>query len=165
MERYPSVKSGRFHIQTSRGCPHRCGFCYNGLFNKNKWRAKRAERVLDEIEYVLEKFPQVKIIDPIDDNFFVDEERVKQICNGILDRGNLTFNGEPIADLTTCQLMTRGSLNFWRSQDVLSLILEANRVQSICKSSSAKTLQRSKCCSRLRILSAGRRQLSLMFHG
>lgn len=86
MERYPSVKSGRFHIQTSRGCPHRCGFCYNGLFNKNKWRAKRAERVLDEIEYVLEKFPQVKIIDPIDDNFFVDEERVKQICNGILER-------------------------------------------------------------------------------
>ena len=85
MERYPSVKSGRFHIQTSRGCPHRCGFCYNGLFNKNKWRAKSAERVLDEIEYILEKFPQVKIIDPIDDNFFVDEERVKEICNGILD--------------------------------------------------------------------------------
>ena len=82
MKRYPSVKSGRFHIQTSRGCPHRCGFCYNSLFNKNKWRAKSAERVLDEIEYILEKFPQVKIIDPIDDNFFVDEDRVKQICNG-----------------------------------------------------------------------------------
>ncbi len=86
MKRYPSVKSGRFHIQTSRGCPHRCGFCYNSLFNKNKWRAKSAERVLDEIEYILVKFPQVKIIDPIDDNFFVDEDRVKQICNGILDR-------------------------------------------------------------------------------
>jgi radical SAM superfamily enzyme YgiQ (UPF0313 family) len=86
MKRYPSVKSGRFHMQTSRGCPHRCGFCYNSLFNKNKWRAKSAERVLDEIEYILVKFPQVKIIDPIDDNFFVDEDRVKKICNGILDR-------------------------------------------------------------------------------
>ena len=58
MDRYPSVKSGRFHIQTSRGCPHRCGFCYNSLFNKNKWRGKSAKRVLDEIEYILNKFPK-----------------------------------------------------------------------------------------------------------
>jgi anaerobic magnesium-protoporphyrin IX monomethyl ester cyclase len=46
MDRYPSFKSGRFHIQTSRGCPHRCGFCYNSIFNKNRWRGKSAKRVL-----------------------------------------------------------------------------------------------------------------------
>ena len=86
MDRYPSVKSGRFHIQTSRGCPHRCGFCYNSYFNKNKWRGKSAKRVLDEVEYIQKKFPQVKIIDPIDDNVFVDKKRVEEICQGILDR-------------------------------------------------------------------------------
>jgi anaerobic magnesium-protoporphyrin IX monomethyl ester cyclase len=86
MDRYPSVRSGRFHIQTSRGCPHRCGFCYNSYFNKNKWRAKSAKRVLDEIEYILAKFPNVKIIDPIDDNVFVDKDRVEEICRGILER-------------------------------------------------------------------------------
>jgi radical SAM superfamily enzyme YgiQ (UPF0313 family) len=86
MDNYPSVRSGRFHIQTSRGCPHRCGFCYNSLFNKNKWRAKSAQRVLDEIEYILNKFPHVKIIDPIDDNVFVDKKRVEEICLGLLDR-------------------------------------------------------------------------------
>ena len=86
MDRYPSVKSGRFHIQTSRGCPHRCGFCYNSYFNKNKWRGKSAKRVLDEVEYILKKFPHVKIIDPIDDNVFVDKKRVEEICQGILDR-------------------------------------------------------------------------------
>ena len=86
MERYPSVKSGRFHIQTSRGCPHRCGFCYNTQFNKKRWRAKSANRVLDEIEYILNRFPNVKIIDPIDDNVFVDQQRVREICQGILDR-------------------------------------------------------------------------------
>jgi radical SAM superfamily enzyme YgiQ (UPF0313 family) len=86
MDRYPAVKSGRFHIQTSRGCPHRCGFCYNVYFNMNKWRAKSANRVLDEIEYVLAKFPQVKIIDPVDDNFFVDKKRVEEICEGIISR-------------------------------------------------------------------------------
>ncbi len=86
MDRYPMVKSGRFHVQTSRGCPHRCGFCYNIYFNKNKWRAKSAKRVLDEIEYILKKFPQVKIIDPVDDNFFVDKKRVEEICRGIISR-------------------------------------------------------------------------------
>ena len=86
LERYPSFKSGRFHIQTSRGCPHRCGFCYNSVFNKNKWRGKSAKRVLDEIEYITKKYPSIKIIDPIDDNVFVDEYRVKEICQGLLDR-------------------------------------------------------------------------------
>jgi anaerobic magnesium-protoporphyrin IX monomethyl ester cyclase len=86
MDKYPSVKSGRFHIQTSRGCPHRCGFCYNSYFNKNKWRAKSAKRVLDEIEYVVNRFPDVTIIDPIDDNVFVDKRRVEEICRGLLER-------------------------------------------------------------------------------
>ncbi len=43
MDKYPSLKSGRFHIQTSRGCPHRCGFCYNTNFNKNRWRGKSCQ--------------------------------------------------------------------------------------------------------------------------
>ena len=84
MDRYPSVRSGRFHIQTSRGCPHRCGFCYNSYFNKNKWRGKSAKRVLDEVEYILKNFPYVKIIDPIDDNVFVDKKRVEEICHGLI---------------------------------------------------------------------------------
>ncbi len=36
---------------------------------------------------MLEKFPNVKIIDPIDDNFFVDTRRVEDICRGIIERG------------------------------------------------------------------------------
>ncbi len=87
MDKYPAVKSGRIHIQTSRGCPHRCGFCYNTIFNKRAWRGKSANRVLDEIEYLLKKFPNAKIVDPIDDNVFVDKKRVEDICNGILARG------------------------------------------------------------------------------
>ncbi len=84
LDRYPSFRSGRFHVQTSRGCPHRCGFCYNSVFNKRRWRGKKVERVLNEIKFVTKKFPHVRCIDFIDDNFFVDEDRVEGICNGIL---------------------------------------------------------------------------------
>jgi anaerobic magnesium-protoporphyrin IX monomethyl ester cyclase len=86
MDKYPSFKSGRFHIQTSRGCPHRCGFCYNTNFNKKRWRGKSAKHVLDEIEFIVKRYPHIKIIDPIDDNVFVDEYRVKEICQGLVDR-------------------------------------------------------------------------------
>jgi anaerobic magnesium-protoporphyrin IX monomethyl ester cyclase len=86
VDKYPSLRSGRFHIQTSRGCPHRCGFCYNTNFNKRKWRGKSAKRVVDEIDYALKMFPNIKIIDPIDDNFFVDKQRVEDICHEMLNR-------------------------------------------------------------------------------
>ena len=86
VEKYPSIRSGRFHIQTSRGCPHRCGFCYNSIFNKRSWRCKSIERVLDEFELVLEKHPNTKCLDIIDDNYFVDQARVEAICRGMLER-------------------------------------------------------------------------------
>jgi anaerobic magnesium-protoporphyrin IX monomethyl ester cyclase len=86
LDKYPTLKAGRFHIQTSRGCPNKCGFCYNTVYNKRIWRGKSARRVVDEIEYILGKFPYVKIIDPIDDNFFVNQKRVVDICQEILNR-------------------------------------------------------------------------------
>ncbi|MGO8683217.1 MAG: B12-binding domain-containing radical SAM protein [Thermoleophilia bacterium] len=87
LDKYPTLQAGRFHIQTSRGCPHRCGFCYNTIFNQRAWRGKSPARVVDEMESVLARFPHVKIIDPVDDNFFVDKKRVQGICQEILARG------------------------------------------------------------------------------
>ncbi len=87
LNEYPTLQAGRFHIQTSRGCPHRCGFCYNSIFNKKAWRAKSAKRVVDEMSYIMHEFPHVKIIDPVDDNFFVDQQRVADICSGLINCG------------------------------------------------------------------------------
>ena len=87
MKKYPSVKAGRFHIQTSRGCPHRCGFCYNSVFNNSCWRGRSPHRVLNEIEYILMMYPETKCIDIIDDNFFVEQSRVRDICKEVIERG------------------------------------------------------------------------------
>ena len=56
------------------------------VYNKRTWRGKSALRVVDEIAYALEKFPHTRIVDPIDDNFFVDQKRVMDICQEILRR-------------------------------------------------------------------------------
>lgn len=80
--------------QTSRGCPHMCAFCINAVTNNRHYRAKSARKVLDEVEALAAKYSltHLKIID---DLFFVDMERVWQICQGLLDRRlPLTWDAE-----------------------------------------------------------------------
>lgn len=83
MDRY--IKSP-FPVHTSRGCPFRCGFCYNVAFGKRKWRCKSSERVVDEVEYVVNKFGMRHISFTWEDEFFISRRRVEEVCRGLLDR-------------------------------------------------------------------------------
>jgi radical SAM superfamily enzyme YgiQ (UPF0313 family) len=49
------------------------------------WRARSAENVFFEIEYLIKRF-NVRNFYFVDDNFSLDLERAKDICRGILDR-------------------------------------------------------------------------------
>jgi len=71
------------HIQSSRGCPHDCGFCYNLNFNKSSYRYKTPKRFINEIKHVIKTFG-VKRIQFDEDNFFVNKERAKKICEEII---------------------------------------------------------------------------------
>jgi len=46
-------------ISTSRGCPFLCYFCYNTIFNHNRWRAHSANWIIMEMKKFIEKY-QVK---------------------------------------------------------------------------------------------------------
>ena len=70
--------------QTSRGCPYNCGFCCSATIRKRKWRAMSAENALEKIIGEVRKFN----LDSVwirDDNFFIDEERIRDICQGMID--------------------------------------------------------------------------------
>ena len=80
-------------IVTSRGCPHGCTFCYEwsehdprALKHFNKWRAKSAKRVVDEVELLEKKFG-VKVIVIQEDNFNVNGKRAREFCEEKLKRG------------------------------------------------------------------------------
>lgn len=70
-------------LMTSRGCPFRCAFCYNTVYYKNMWRGMSAEKTIERIKYVTEKFG-VKNIYFQDDNFCANVERFKKIVELIL---------------------------------------------------------------------------------
>jgi radical SAM superfamily enzyme YgiQ (UPF0313 family) len=76
---------------TSRGCPYNCTFCHNS-FKNLKYRFHSAKRVVDEIEYLI-KNHNIHALFFIEDNFFVNKERVKEVCNLMIDRGIKIFWG------------------------------------------------------------------------
>jgi len=79
-----SGKKGRdLSVYSSRGCPHRCAFCYNQGYNKRKWRGQSAERLFADIKKLIKKY-QLTAISIQDDEFFTDFERVKKFCRLIL---------------------------------------------------------------------------------
>jgi len=88
---YDLLEMGRYNLaefplNTSRGCPFNCIFCYNQTFNKWTYSMKDAEAVVDEMEYVAKNFPGVETIAFSDDNFFLDKARVEKICGEIMRR-------------------------------------------------------------------------------
>jgi radical SAM superfamily enzyme YgiQ (UPF0313 family) len=80
-------------IVTSRGCTHGCTFCYEwsehdprGIKNFNRWRAKSAKRVVDEVELLEKKFG-TKVMVIQEDNFNINGRRVREFCEEKIKRG------------------------------------------------------------------------------
>lgn len=80
--------------QSSRGCPHRCAFCINTVTNNNRYRPMSARKVIEEVRSLIEKYglTHLRIID---DNFFVDCGRVRDICQGFIEgKFNISWDAE-----------------------------------------------------------------------
>ncbi len=66
-------------IETSRGCPFSCAFCYNKVFNKRIWRAKNAEKTFELMMFLYENY-NINSILIIDDSFFISVPRVNKLA-------------------------------------------------------------------------------------
>jgi len=76
-------KIKRFLLETSRGCPNKCIYCNSNFLDKSCWRTKNIKKVIEEIKYVQDNFKDIKIIELVDSNFFVDYKRAKEILKEI----------------------------------------------------------------------------------
>ena len=72
------------YIITSRGCPFACSFCNKNTLGK-EWRPHSAERVIDEIEYLVARY-RIRHLDILDDNFTYDYERAHSILDKIIEK-------------------------------------------------------------------------------
>jgi len=120
---------------TSRGCPYQCKFCANPAIWGHVWRARSAKNIVDEINYLVDKF-NVKEIHFEDDNFTLDRNRLIEICNRILESGldiawkcpnGVRFEG---LDLDVLKLMRKSgcySLSFGIESGVQKILEGVNK--------------------------------------
>lgn len=68
-----------------KGCPYRCVYCVEPVISKRKARYKSIPRVIEEIEYIVNRyhFPYFMFWDEL---FTLNVERSKEICRQIINR-------------------------------------------------------------------------------
>ena len=83
---FKSNKRKYASLLSSRGCYFSCSFCCLNPETKRIARLRSPKNVVDEIEYLVNNFSQIKEIIIQDDSFFIDNERVIKICDEIIKR-------------------------------------------------------------------------------
>lgn len=77
------VSGGLDTVLTSRGCPFNCKFCsfnLNPLGKKRDYEERSAESVFQEVKSL-----DADIIFFVDDNFFVNQKRIEQLCDLLIE--------------------------------------------------------------------------------
>ena len=72
-------------MMTSRGCPLQCGFCVVPRIAGSEFRARKMKNVVDELEWIREKY-KPDFITFNDDVFTYSKERVLDFCSEIKQR-------------------------------------------------------------------------------
>lgn len=81
---YASVRYPQVTILTARGCPYNCSFCISQF--KGSYRARSAENVVEEFEYIQRELPEVKEVMIEDETFPVSKERTIELCDLMIER-------------------------------------------------------------------------------
>lgn len=96
-------------VISARGCPYDCIFCSQRAITGQKYRYMSNERVLNDIELLIEKYRQKKIWF-MDDNFLVNKSRALSLIDGIMAKGfhkKAGFCAEMRGESVTAEIMKR----------------------------------------------------------
>ena len=74
----PIPRRRYFSLFSSRGCPYNCIYCHN-VFGK-RFRQQSAERIVDEIQYLLKQY-NANDVEFLDDIFNLDHKRLSEFCD------------------------------------------------------------------------------------
>jgi radical SAM superfamily enzyme YgiQ (UPF0313 family) len=72
-------------VYNSRGCPFKCSYCAIPAFYQERYRLRKVENIINEIEYLRDS--GYKKFHFQDDNFTFNVKRVETICKSIMNRG------------------------------------------------------------------------------
>jgi len=86
-------------LDTSRGCPFSCAFCYNSAFHKGQRGDFSAGRVIKQIKYLQETYG-TNYVTFFEDNFTFNRARLRAFCNTIIENNiQIKWDCETRADI------------------------------------------------------------------
>jgi radical SAM superfamily enzyme YgiQ (UPF0313 family) len=71
-------------VQTTRGCPHKCEFCVSSNIFGSKFRHKKIEQVVEEIEKIKSIWKKPIMISFADDNMFVNRKYSNELLHALI---------------------------------------------------------------------------------
>lgn len=109
--------------ESSRGCPSQCTFCINVVSDNTRYRKKSAEKVISEITFLAKRY-RLTHFKFIDDNFFVDIRRVRDICKGLINaKLDITWDGECRCDYFNENMLNDETLELLKRSGLVQLTL------------------------------------------
>ncbi len=81
----PEPGTLKLQMETSRGCVQGCSFCYNPVYSRRRWRALTAVRAVERMEFLVDRYG-AQTLDLVDDAFFTNPARARDIARGLVDR-------------------------------------------------------------------------------
>jgi len=101
------VDVGRYSgigLNTSRGCAHRCAFCYNKSYNKGYIGYLGAERIIEQIKFVQAKYG-ARYVRFNEDNFTFNRKRLREFCRLLIERKiKIAWSCDSRADLNDADI-------------------------------------------------------------
>jgi len=86
------------HLITARGCPFKCSFCFNKLYNEmyhgkgEELRRRTPRNVIEEIKKLKQETPKLKHIFFLDDTFIITQSWLDQFVEIYRKEVNLPFS-------------------------------------------------------------------------
>ncbi|MDR1992789.1 MAG: B12-binding domain-containing radical SAM protein [Nitrososphaerota archaeon] len=94
-------------VITSRGCPYQCPFCVASQMFGQQFRARSANNVLKELEWLRNEYGAEGVAFQ-DDTLTFDKKRATDICDGMIERKiNLRWGCGTRADVVTKELLEK----------------------------------------------------------
>ena len=135
-------------LNTSRGCPFKCAFCFNQGLPYQKWRALSSQKMYEQLDF-LQKNYRINGVQFYEDSFDTDKKRVRDFCSSLIKNetkvswshfSNIIYNDEDLMKLekaANCKYIEYGVET--GSDRILKLINKSQNVGmireafSVCK--------------------------------
>jgi len=102
-------------FNSSRGCTHKCKFCWDPVMHKRRWRAMQPGTVMEHLQRIIRDYG-IRGFLFTDDNFFTDLDRAMGILEAVVRSG---------LDISISKLQVRADLLCRMDADFFDLLVRA----------------------------------------